>query len=75
MPFTTFQVWCILFVSHAQLLGPYQIDRLSFSISKDSWEGPAAGRARRPFRDSIHETDFSFPKRHPPKTKQHLRVL
>ena len=39
MPFTTFQVWCILFVSHTQLLEPlYQIHRLSFSFSKDSWE-------------------------------------
>ena len=36
MPLITFQVSCILFVSHTLLLEPYQIDRLSFSVSKDS---------------------------------------
>ena len=46
MPLTTFQVSCILFVRHTLLLEPYQIDRLSFSISKDSWERPVARRPR-----------------------------
>ena len=36
MPFTTFQVCCILSVSHTQLLEPYQIEQLRFSIPKDS---------------------------------------
>ena len=45
-PPTTFQASCILFVCHTLLLKPYQIDRLSFSISKDSWERPVAGRPR-----------------------------
>ena len=46
MPLTASQVPCILFVRHTLLLEPYQIDRLSFSISKDSWERPVDGRPR-----------------------------
>ena len=62
-------------LNHTLLLEPYQIDRLSFSISKDSWERSVAGRPRRRFWDSIQEIDFSSPKRLFPKTKQHSRIL
>ena len=75
MPFTTFQVWCILFVSHTQLLETYQIDRLSFSFPKDCWERPVASRPRHPLPYSIHEIDFSFPKRLSPKPKQNSKVV
>ena len=68
-------MWCILFVSHTQLLETYQIDRLSFSFSKDSWERPVASRPRHPLPYSIHEIDFSFPKRLSPKTKQNSKVV
>ena len=66
MPFITFQVWCILYVNHTLLLEPYQIDRLSFSVSKDAWERSVASRPRRRFWDSIH----SSPKRLSPKKKK-----